>query len=152
GNRNWLPLLMQDLGGAGKDYLAVQYPEGIFRGFDHLRESDVKEHHAGELETSLSLHLFGDCVDMAALGDVDARAGEARPIADVKGYTPVEWYSMYPLAYAGDAGPATVEKGRQIFEAEVRRLVECIRAVKADETTFERLQKFESQQHDPLSP
>jgi creatinine amidohydrolase len=153
GNRNWLPLLMQDLGGAGKGYLAVLYPpEGMCGGFDHLRESDVVEHHAGELETSLGLHLFGDCVDTKALDDVGPEAGRARPIADVKGYTPVEWYSMYPLAYAGDARPATKEKGREVFEAEVRKLVACIRAVKADETTFQRMKEFESQQHDPLSP
>ena len=152
GNRYWLPLLMQDFGGAGKDYLAVQYQPVSAHRVDDLRESDVPEHHAGEIETSQALHLFGDCVDMDALKDVGDRDGEALPLADLKGYTPVEWYSMYPMAYAGDGKPGDAAKGKVLFEADVANLVECIRAVKADETTFAKMQEFDDKQFDPLSP
>jgi creatinine amidohydrolase len=152
GNRYWLPLLMQDMGGSGKEYLAVQYHANLFRPHADLRDSDVPEHHAGELETSLGLHVHPEAMDMDALKDVGDRDGEALPIADLTGYTPVEWYSMYPKAYAGDGKPATEEKGRVIFDGEVKRLVNAIRAVKADETTFAKMQEFDQQQHDPMSP
>jgi creatinine amidohydrolase len=69
-----------------------------------LRETEVGG-HACENETSLSLATF----------------------------TGIGWYSDYPDHYAGDARPATVEKGRVLVKWRVKTLAEYIVAVKADE-------------------
>jgi creatinine amidohydrolase len=146
GNRYWLPLLMMDYGDANKDYAVYLYRGGITSGMDHLRESKVTEHHAGELETSLGLHIFPECVHMEAL---PPDPGLPNEIPSVSSYTPVEWVSMYPDAYAGDAGPATAEKGRIIFEAAVGKLAEAIRAIKADEETGKKMHEFSLKKRQP---
>jgi len=139
GNRYWLPLMMMDYGDADKEYAVYLYRGSIMSGMDHLRESPVKESHAGELETSIGLHLFPEYIHMDAL---PAEPGLPRELPPVSSYTPVEWVSMYPDAYAGDARPATAEKGRIIFAAAVARLAEAIRAVKADQETLAQMEWF----------
>lgn len=139
GNRYWLPLLMQDYGDKDADYAVYLYREGIMAGMDHLRESPVQEAHAGELETSLGLYLFPAQMAMDAL---PAGPGTPQEIPPVSSYTPVEWVSMYPAAYAGDARPASAEKGRLVFEAAVARLAEAIRAVKQDAQTAAKMRWF----------
>jgi len=146
GNRFWLPLLMMDLGDANKDYAVYLYRGGITVGMDHLRESSVPEHHAGELETSLSLHLFPEHGHMDAL---PPDPGLPNPLPPVSSYTPVEWVSMYPDAYAGDARPATAEKGRIIFEAAVEKLANAIRAIKEDSETLAKMQEFTRAKRQP---
>lgn len=139
GNRYWLPLLMMDLGDKAKDYAVYQYRGGMGQGLEHLRESTVRESHAGEFETSVGLHLFPEHAHMEALPD---EPGLPNPLPDVSSYTPVEWVSMYPDAYAGDARPAKAEKGEIIFRQAVDRLADCVRAVKADDETLLRMQGF----------
>jgi creatinine amidohydrolase len=46
--------------------------------------------------------------------------------------TPISWYANFPDHYAGDARPATASKGEQFLAHLARRLVDAIRAVKAD--------------------
>ena len=48
-------------------------------------------------------------------------------------YTPADWYARYPRHYAGDARPASAEKGRLWFEHRVRQLAKIIKTVKEDE-------------------
>ena len=47
-------------------------------------------------------------------------------------FTGVSWYSNYPDHYAGDARPATREKGLVLRDIAVEELAEFIAAVKAD--------------------
>ena len=47
--------------------------------------------------------------------------------------TPVSWYANFPDHYAGDAHPATAEKGEQFLEYLAGRLVDAIKVVKADQ-------------------
>ena len=146
GNRYWLPLLMMDYGDREKEYAIYQYRGGIGQGMDHLRESVVREAHAGELETSVGLHVFPEHVHMEALPD---EPGLPNALPDVSSYTPVEWVSRYPDAYAGDARPATAEKGRIVFGAAVTKLAECIRAIKADGRTLAKMREFTRAKREP---
>jgi len=143
GNRYWLPLLMQHLGDKDKDYAVYlarpQMSEGDRKELADLRESDVPELHAGEMESSVALYLVPEACDMDALPE---EPGTTRKGTDVPAYTPIEWYSFFPEAYAGDAGPASAEKGKRAFELAVGALVEVIRSVKADESVLEHSKRF----------
>ncbi len=73
--------------------------------------------HAGELETSLMLHLFPDLVELSQAG-----RGERVPFA-IKGvkqpgvWTPRPWSRCHPDTGSGDPSGATAERGKQYFEA-----------------------------------
>jgi len=90
--------------------------------------------HAGESETSTMMANRPDLVKMDAVGD---RRGDRQGRMDhVKaGFNGFWWYADYPEHWAGDARPASAEKGRALSEIQVACLAEFIRAVKADDVT-----------------
>ena len=139
GNRFWLPLLMQHLGDKDKDYAVYLARPRASEELRALRDSDVPELHAGELETSTALYLVPEACDMNAL---PKEPGVSRKGTDLPAYTPVEWYSLFPTAYAGDARPASPEKGKRAFRLAVDALVEVIRAVKADDSVLKHMKRF----------
>jgi creatinine amidohydrolase len=141
GNRFWLPQLMIDLCGADKGYATFLVRIRRDEQIERLREATVPEAHAGEMETSEALHLFGDCVDMSAV-PADHQAGARKPVPDVPAYTPIEWYSWYPEAYAGDALYATVEKGKASFENRVQSLARAFAELKANTHVLEHIERF----------
>jgi creatinine amidohydrolase len=47
---------------------------------------------------------------------------------------PIGWYANFPDHYAGDARPATAEKGERLLDCLAQRLAEAIKAVKEDRT------------------
>ncbi|RPJ52352.1 MAG: hypothetical protein EHM21_00415 [Chloroflexi bacterium] len=54
-------------------------------------------------------------------------------LAHVPGaYSGIWWYADFPDHYAGDAGPATIEKGLKLRELQVNGLAKFIKAVKED--------------------
>jgi creatinine amidohydrolase len=105
-----------------------------------LRETKVGG-HACENETSLSL---GNHPDLVKLSQVPAEPalprGRMRDLPPT--FTGIGWYSDYPDHYAGDARPATVEKGRALVKWRVKTLAEYIAAVKADEVVPALEQEF----------
>lgn len=95
--------------------------------------TETKVHgHACECETSTSLHNFGHAVSMDQVPVEPAmpsdRIGHLPPT-----YTPIWWYANYPEHYAGDARPASAEKGKARVGWIVDTLAEYIAAVKTDE-------------------
>lgn len=82
--------------------------------------------HAGELETSLLLHLCPEFVEMSRAGD-----GRRIPFA-VKGlkqpgvWTPRPWSKSHPDTGCGDPAAATADKGRRCFDAISAALAEVI--------------------------
>ncbi len=139
GNRFWLPLLMQHLADKDKEYAIYLARPRVSEELKALRESDIPELHAGEMETSVALHLVPEACDVDAVPD---EPGVSKKGTDVPAYTPIEWYSFFPEAYAGDAQPASAEKGKRSFELAVDALVEVIRAIKADESVLEHMKRF----------
>jgi creatinine amidohydrolase len=95
--------------------------------------------HAGEQETSVILAILPELVKMEDLPEKPGAAlRRLKHLPDLG--TPVNWYSDYPDHYAGDGHYGTVEKGELLMESCVKRMVQVIRAVKAD-TETERLYK-----------
>ena len=88
--------------------------------------------HAGEAETSWMLAHRPELVKMDAVGD---RRGERLGRMDhVKpGFSGFGWFADHPHHWAGDARPASAEKGRKLIEIQIAALADYIGKVKADE-------------------
>ncbi|GAB4570219.1 MAG: creatininase family protein [Anaerolineae bacterium] len=134
GNRFFLPLFVQLSLDKDKDY-TLYYIHGRLdtEVRDQVLETEVHG-HACECETSIALHLYPEHVRMESL-DPD-RWWEPQPhlehIAD-DAYTPADWFGRFPEHCAGDPRPASAEKGRAIFDAQVERLADILKAIKADQ-------------------
>jgi len=87
--------------------------------------------HACECETSISLANHPQLVKMDRLPPEPAeplRRLEHLPST----FAGISWYADYPNHYAGDARPASAEKGRLLRNLQVDSLADFIAAVKAD--------------------
>lgn len=87
--------------------------------------------HACECETSLMLACHPDLVQMDRVPETPAyplERMEKIPTA----YTGIHWYADYPDHYAGDARPATREKGEALRAIMVTAFADHIAAVKKD--------------------
>mgnify|MGYP005843556885 CR=1 FL=1 len=88
--------------------------------------------HACECETSISLANHPHLVHMERVpqvpGDPLGRMKDLPPTANG-----IWWYADHPDHYAGDARPATAEKGRKLLALEVESLARYIAAVKKDQ-------------------
>jgi creatinine amidohydrolase len=98
----------------------------------HAEICETKEHgHACECETSISLANHPHLVRLGAIPKKPATAlKRAAHLPDL--YTGIHWYADYPVHYAGDARPASAEKGRALQELQVENCARMIRAVKGD--------------------
>jgi creatinine amidohydrolase len=73
--------------------------------------------HAGELETSLILHLRPGWVAMAQAGSGETIPSQLRTIKQAGVWTPRQWSKRHPDTGAGDPKRATADKGQRYFHA-----------------------------------
>lgn len=95
------------------------------------------DYHGGEIETSMMMAIDREQVKMEAL---TAPATALNRLAHLPARTPVWWYADFPDHYAGDATPATPEKGEYLLQRLAQRVAEIIKAVRED-TEATRLQE-----------
>ncbi len=103
---------------------------------------ETEQHgHACECETSMTLANFPELVQMQ---QVPAQPGLplGRMQALQANYSGIWWYADFPQHYAGDARPATAEKGRLLRQLSVDALAEYIAAVKKDQVVPELESEF----------
>lgn len=152
GNRHFLPFFVQTLPEKDKTY-AVYYATLPFHP-DAVNLLDTDETgHACEWETSVMRHIDDGLVRMDQLPPrsfTSLARIKAQQEAGV--YTQVDWYSMYPFMYVGDATTATADKGRIFLEHDIQSLVGLIRAVKADTVTPGLIQQFIEEKQAPGTP
>lgn len=111
-------------------YLFTWYTPEQQAAREAIRETDLHE-HACECETSVMLAIDETLVKMDKVVDEPAY-----PLGRLEHLTSaalgISWYANYPDHYAGDARPATKEKGEALREISVSALADFIKAVKAD--------------------
>lgn len=92
--------------------------------------------HAGELETSLLLHLTADLVEMEHAGSGERRPFAIEALRQPGVWTPRPWGQVHPDTGCGDPAGATAEKGARYFagitQAVADVLVGLARAQKGD--------------------
>lgn len=97
--------------------------------------------HACECETSISLANHPHLVQMERIPPASALPMKRLDLG-MPTFTGVSWYSDYPEHYAGDARPATAEKGLALRQLQVDSLAELIAAVKADQVVPGLMREF----------
>jgi len=97
---------------------------------------ETKEHgHACECETSYSLANFPELVKMNLISEKPGHTlDRLKHLEEIGIRTPIDWYARYPDHYAGDARPASREKGEKLRDKWVEHLAKTIKIVKEDET------------------
>jgi creatinine amidohydrolase len=86
---------------------------------------DPRGDHAGELETSLLLHLTPQLVrPLSEAGDGATTSSKLPAVSGTPGvWAPRDWPSLTKSTGVGDPRAATAEKGRKIFQALVEAVV-----------------------------
>lgn len=152
GNRYFLPLFVQTLLEKEKDYILYYANLPHFPGAESLLESG-EYGHACEAETSIMLHINPDLVRMDQVPQKPFYNAQLNAdLTKTGGYSPVDWYAMYPHMYVGDASKSTADKGKLILEHEVDALVALIRAVKDDTVTAGLIDEFVQGKNKPKAP
>jgi len=83
--------------------------------------------HAGEMETSLMLHLVPEQVlPLSEAGKGNARAFKLKGLRDGLAWAPRNWILVTSDTGVGDPGPATGQKGAEFFGALTRKIGEFI--------------------------
>jgi creatinine amidohydrolase len=139
GNNHLLPFFAQSQLASPRDYVVYvrDLPNSNQPGRPALKTPF--DFHAGEGETSATLIARPDLVHMDKVpSESGADLNRLKLPSGI--YTAIWWYGRFPEHYAGDASPANKELGAFDTKADIDDLVQCIRAVKADQTS-PRLQK-----------
>ncbi len=151
GNRHLLPFITQCTLWERKPYSLYLYkgdlPPEKQKEWDAILETNLHE-HACECETSISLANHAHLVKMERI-----LAQPAEPLNRLAhlpaNQSGIYWYADFPDHYAGDARPASVEKGLKLRQLQVNGLAEFIASVKADTVVpvlekefFERVDKL----------
>jgi creatinine amidohydrolase len=136
GNAHLLPFLAQASLSEQKPYTLYlfqrEFDEEFAKQWQAIVETDFHG-HACECETSVSLANHAELVHMDRVQPGTRPLGR---LSNVPGaYSGIWWYADFPDHYAGDAGPATVEKGLKLRELQVNALAKFIKAVKDDTVT-----------------
>lgn len=148
GNRFLASFFLQSLLETRKDYIVYLAQTFWDPGFIDLRDKLLEsefDYHGGEMETSMILTTHPALVKMDQVNERSGkRLGRLQHLAGLQSgqETPISWYANFPDHYAGDALPATAIKGEQFLDHLARRLVDAIRAVKADRVAPTLYQEF----------
>ena len=134
GNNHLLPFLAQTTLWEEKPYVLYYYAESLAIQLDHFKEivETTNHGHACECETSISLANHPELVKMDRVPAEPADPLK-RMSALTGNFSGISWYADYPDHYAGDARPATAEKGRALRDLQVESFAQFIAAVKADQ-------------------
>jgi creatinine amidohydrolase len=106
-----------------------------------IRKSNAAtDQHAGETETSTLLYLRPELVKMDSAKNESGENQARLSIPNV--YTAIWWYANYPNHYAGEGAKATKGLGQVITENIIDKLVNSLKAIKADTKTLELQNEF----------
>ncbi|RPI21714.1 MAG: creatininase family protein [Chloroflexota bacterium] len=133
GNMALLPFLAQCSLWEQKPYSLYYYTQlggGSDPAWKEILDTEIHM-HACECETSISLANHPHLVHMDRIP-----ANPTTPLGRLgkleHNMAGIGWYANFPEHYAGDARPATAEKGEKLQAIQVAQLAKFIAAVKAD--------------------
>ena len=149
GNEHLLPFFAQGQLDSAHDYVVYVLDGERSRPGGPAKKSTGIDYHAGENESSNVIVSRPDLVHL------DRAAGESG--ADQKRlnlpenlYTGIWWYARFPNHYSGDGSVATKELGEWNMKGWIESVVECIRAVKADDASLKLQNEFYEKSKHPL--
>ena len=149
GNEHLLPYFAQLQLDRPRDYVVYVLDGGRSRPGGPGKKSTGPDLHAGENETSNTLIARPDLVhqDRAAS---EAGADQKRVTLPDDVYTGIWWYGRFPDHYSGDGSVATRPLGEWNVSGFITKIVETIRAVKADTQSLRLQNEFYEKSKHPL--
>ena len=149
GNEHLLPFFAQAQLDKPHDYVVYVLDGERHRTGGPAKKSTGVDYHAGEDETANTMVSHPDLVHL------DRAAGESG--ADQKRlklpeelYTGIWWYARFPNHYSGDGSVARKELGEWNMKGWIDSIVECLRAVKADDASLKIQNEFYEKSKRPL--
>jgi creatinine amidohydrolase len=149
GNEHLLPFFAQAQLDKPHDYVVYVLDGERHRPGGPAKKSTGVDYHAGEDETANTMISHPDLVHL------DRAAGESG--ADQKRlklpeelYTGIWWYARFPNHYSGDGSVARKELGEWNMKGWIDSIVECLRAVKADDASLKIQNEFYEKSKHPL--
>ncbi|MGE5205002.1 MAG: creatininase family protein [Chlamydiota bacterium] len=148
GNEHLLPFFAQSQLYEPHDYVVYIYAHGEVPPGGPPKKTTL-DMHAGESETSDTLVSRPDLVHMDR-AQQQSGADLNRQHLPPSLYTGIWWYAKFPNHYSGDGSAATKELGEYRMNAQIKGLVEAIRAVKADNVSLQLQKEFYQKSTHPL--
>jgi creatinine amidohydrolase len=149
GNEHLLPFFAQGQLDSPHDYVVYVLVGGRSSPGGPAKKSTGVDYHAGENETSNMIVSHPDLVHLDRAGS-ESGADQNRQHLPENLYTGIWWYARFPNHYSGDGSVATKELGEWNMKGWVDSIVECIRAVKADDASLKLQNEFYEKSKHPL--
>jgi len=108
--------------------LGLQFPKMFisscdwFRAIDQSTFFENKDDHAGEMETSLLLHLRPELVDMSVAGDGLAKKFKFKAMQEGWAWAERKWSEVTRDTGVGDPRKASAAKGEKYFKAITKKV------------------------------
>jgi creatinine amidohydrolase len=149
GNEHLLPFFAQGQLDNYHDYVVYVLDGERSHPGGPAKKSTGVDYHAGENESSNTIVSHPDLVHLDRAAS-ESGADQKRLNLPPELYTGIWWYARFPNHYSGDGSVATKELGEWNMKNWVDAIVECIRAVKADENSLKLQNEFYEKSKHPL--
>ena len=149
GNEHLLPYFAQGQLDKPHDYAVYVLDGERSRPGGPAKKSSGIDYHAGENESSNTMVSHPDLVHLDRAKN-ESGADMKRVNLPEELYTGIWWYARFPNHYSGDGSVATKELGEWNMKGWIDSIVECIRAVKADDASLKLQNEFYEKNKHPL--
>jgi creatinine amidohydrolase len=150
GNEHLLPYFAQTQLEKPHDYVVYVLDErSPSTGGPPKRSKEKVDWHAGEDETSKMMIARPDTVHQDRANQ-ESGADQARQKIPDDVYTGIWWYTRFPFHYSGDGAAATKELGEFQMNWWIEKIVQTVRAIKADDVSLKLQNEFYEKSTHPL--
>ena len=149
GNEHLLPFFAQAQLDKPHDYVVYVLDGERPRTGGPAKKSTGVDYHAGEDETANTMVSHPDLVHVDRAAS-ESGADQKRLKLPEELYTGIWWYARFPNHYSGDGSVARKELGEWNMKGWIDSIVECLRAVKADDASLKIQNEFYEKSKHPL--
>jgi creatinine amidohydrolase len=149
GNEHLLPYFAQSQLDRQRDYVVYVLDGERSKPGGPAKKSTGVDYHAGENESSNLLYTHSELAHIDRASS-ESGADQKRITLPTELYTGIWWYARFPEHYSGDGSPATKELGEWNMKNWIEAVVDCIKAVKADDNSLRIQNEFYEKSKHPL--
>jgi len=149
GNEHLLPFFAQSQLDRQRDYVVYVLDGERSKPGGPAKKSTGVDYHAGENESSNLLFTHPELAHIDRASS-ESGADQKRITLPEELYTGIWWYARFPEHYSGDGSPATKELGEWNMKNWIEAVVDCIKAVKADDNSLKLQNEFYEKSKHPL--
>jgi creatinine amidohydrolase len=149
GNEHLLPYFAQSQLDRQRDYVVYVLDGERSKPGGPAKKSTGVDYHAGENESSNLLYTHPELAHIDRASS-ESGADQKRITLPTELYTGIWWYARFPEHYSGDGSPATKELGEWNMKNWIEAVVDCIKAVKADDNSLRIQNEFYEKSKHPL--